>query len=222
MFSPLRFALLIVVVAQTREYNSIYPSLHWKKFVGSTDALNSRQNNRHRPARLPSDCIMHVSFKTSSIVSEIIHYQQTGFEKDSKHHCFTVYRWWNATEVNALTCRVAFNNDMGGSSSCPCLSPVAGITAARSTSLAIALQRLPGHRSGSSVLNTKTNYLHTTMAQPQSGIMAWATSVRLTMANDPGRQYLEDQFNDQFTFLTDYMNMVMRGPQDECVAPLES
>jgi hypothetical protein len=61
-----------------------------------------------------------------------------------------------------------------------------------------------------------------TMTQPQSGIMAWATSVRLTMANDPGRQYLEDQFNDQFTFLTDYMDMVMRGPQDECVVPLES
>lgn len=54
--------------------------------------------------------------------------------------------------------------------------------------------------------------------QSNAGIMAWATSMRLNMANDPGRQYVEDQIQEKgFKFLDDYLAMALEGPKDECV-----
>lgn len=50
------------------------------------------------------------------------------------------------------------------------------------------------------------------------GIMTWATSIRLNMANDPGRQYVEDQIQEHgFKFLDDYLATVLEGPKEECV-----
>ena len=54
--------------------------------------------------------------------------------------------------------------------------------------------------------------------QSNAGIMAWATSMRLNMANDPGRQYVEDQIQEKgFKFLDDYLAMALEGPKDESV-----
>ena len=37
------------------------------------------------------------------------------------------------------------------------------------------------------------------------------------MANDPGRQILEDQIQSGFLFLEDYLDNILVGPRHECV-----
>lgn len=48
------------------------------------------------------------------------------------------------------------------------------------------------------------------------GIMSWVSAIRTTMANDPGRQILEDQIqNNGILFLEDYLDNIMAGPKHE-------
>ncbi|KAL5495289.1 hypothetical protein ACEPAI_752 [Sanghuangporus weigelae] len=48
----------------------------------------------------------------------------------------------------------------------------------------------------------------------RSGMMTWVSSVRTTMANDPGRQFLEDQIQtDGFLFLEDYLESILARPK---------
>lgn len=57
------------------------------------------------------------------------------------------------------------------------------------------------------------------MAGPKagrSGIVAWMSGIRTTMANDPGRQLLEDQIQSTgFVFLEDYLDNILAGPSHE-------
>ena len=56
-----------------------------------------------------------------------------------------------------------------------------------------------------------------TMAKPdtsESGICAWMSSVRASMANDPCRQLFEDQVQTHaFIFLDDYLEHILAGPK---------
>ncbi|KAL5518967.1 hypothetical protein ACEPAH_650 [Sanghuangporus vaninii] len=48
----------------------------------------------------------------------------------------------------------------------------------------------------------------------RSGMMTWVSSVRTTMANDPGRQLLEDQIqSDGLLFLEDYLESILARPK---------
>ena len=50
----------------------------------------------------------------------------------------------------------------------------------------------------------------------RSGVMTWVSTIRTPMANDPGRQFLEDQIqNDGFMFLEDYLDSILAGPRHE-------
>ena len=50
----------------------------------------------------------------------------------------------------------------------------------------------------------------------RQGVMTWVSAIRTTMANDPGRQILEDQIqNDGFMFLEDYLDNILSGPRHE-------
>jgi len=52
------------------------------------------------------------------------------------------------------------------------------------------------------------------MANP--GFLKWATSIRVTMANDPGRQIFKDQIETHgFRFLEDYLENILAGPKQE-------
>jgi hypothetical protein len=46
--------------------------------------------------------------------------------------------------------------------------------------------------------------------------LAWCNSVRLALANDPGRQFLEDQIQTQgFLFIDEYLDKVLVTPPQE-------
>ena len=49
-------------------------------------------------------------------------------------------------------------------------------------------------------------------------MMAWVSAIRMSMANDPGRQSLEDQIQGGFLFLEDYLDDILAGPRHECVS----
>ena len=52
------------------------------------------------------------------------------------------------------------------------------------------------------------------MAHP--GFLEWATSLRIIMANDPGRQFFHDQIqNHGFLFLEGYLENILAGPKQE-------
>jgi hypothetical protein len=52
------------------------------------------------------------------------------------------------------------------------------------------------------------------------GFLAWATSIRTTMANDPGRKFFQDQIQTHgFIFLDDYLDNILAGPKQEYVPP---
>ncbi|KAI6153602.1 hypothetical protein BKA82DRAFT_2717457 [Pisolithus tinctorius] len=54
-----------------------------------------------------------------------------------------------------------------------------------------------------------------------SGIQAWTTSIRVTMANDPCRQLFEDQIQvHAFLFLEDYFESIISGPQQAPIIDL--
>lgn len=56
----------------------------------------------------------------------------------------------------------------------------------------------------------------TSPATHRPGIISWALGIRTTMANDPGRQYLEDQIQcNGFLFLDDYIDNILAGPKQE-------
>ncbi|KAH7930951.1 hypothetical protein BV22DRAFT_1108849 [Leucogyrophana mollusca] len=51
------------------------------------------------------------------------------------------------------------------------------------------------------------------MASNESGIVAWMSSIRASMTNDPCRQLFEDQIqNHGFIFLDDYLDNILTGP----------
>lgn len=52
----------------------------------------------------------------------------------------------------------------------------------------------------------------------RSGMMAWVSAIRMSMANDPGRQILDDQIQSGFLFLEDYLDNILAGPRHECVS----
>ncbi|KAJ7706194.1 hypothetical protein B0H17DRAFT_615314 [Mycena rosella] len=48
----------------------------------------------------------------------------------------------------------------------------------------------------------------------EPGLLEWCNSTRFTMANDPGRQLLQDQIQTHgFLFLTDYLDNILAGPR---------
>ena len=52
----------------------------------------------------------------------------------------------------------------------------------------------------------------------EDGIISWCNSIRLTIAQDPGRQFLDEQIQKLgFKFLDDYLENVFKGPRTECV-----
>ena len=52
----------------------------------------------------------------------------------------------------------------------------------------------------------------------EAGVIAWANSIRLTMAKDPGRQFLHEQIQKEgFDFLDMYLGNFLEGPRQECV-----
>lgn len=53
------------------------------------------------------------------------------------------------------------------------------------------------------------------MAAERSGMTSWVSAIRLSMANDPGRQILEDQIQGGFLFLEDYLENILVGPRHE-------
>ena len=54
--------------------------------------------------------------------------------------------------------------------------------------------------------------------QHRPGVIIWANSIRTTMANDPGRQTLQDQIQTNgFLFLDDYVESILAGPKREYV-----
>jgi len=55
-------------------------------------------------------------------------------------------------------------------------------------------------------------------AMAQRGLLEWANSVRFTMANDPGRQFFQDQIQTYgFLFLDDYLDNILAGAKQEYV-----
>jgi hypothetical protein len=56
------------------------------------------------------------------------------------------------------------------------------------------------------------------MQTQRPGIVIWANGIRTTMANDPGRQTLQDQIQaNGYSFLDDYLDNILAGPRRECV-----
>jgi hypothetical protein len=56
------------------------------------------------------------------------------------------------------------------------------------------------------------------MAQQLSGVAAWMSSIRTSMAKDPCRQLFEDQVQTHgFIFLEDYLENILDGPKQEYV-----
>jgi hypothetical protein len=52
------------------------------------------------------------------------------------------------------------------------------------------------------------------MAHP--GFLAWTTSIRGTIASDPGRKLFQDQIQTHgFVFLDDYLDNILAGPKQE-------
>lgn len=48
------------------------------------------------------------------------------------------------------------------------------------------------------------------------GVLSWCNSIRLTIAQDPGRQFIDEQIQKLgFDFLDDYLDNVFKGPQFE-------
>ncbi|KAG1881666.1 hypothetical protein C8R48DRAFT_624029 [Suillus tomentosus] len=59
------------------------------------------------------------------------------------------------------------------------------------------------------------------MAHPAPGIVAWTTSIRMSMAKDPCRQLFEDQVQTHgFIFLDDYLESILAGPKQEAIIDL--
>ncbi|KAG1749998.1 uncharacterized protein EDB91DRAFT_1110824 [Suillus paluster] len=59
------------------------------------------------------------------------------------------------------------------------------------------------------------------MAHPASGIVAWTTSIRTSMAKDSCRQLFEDQVQTHgFIFLDDYLENILAGPKQEPIIEL--
>ncbi|KAI5123631.1 hypothetical protein M0805_003445 [Coniferiporia weirii] len=57
--------------------------------------------------------------------------------------------------------------------------------------------------------------------QEHPGIMTWVSVIRTTMANDPGRQILEDQIQSSgFSFLEDYLDGILAGPRHDPIIEL--
>lgn len=56
------------------------------------------------------------------------------------------------------------------------------------------------------------------MAQQVSGMAAWMSSIRTSIAKDPCRQSFEDQVQMHgFIFLEDYLENILDGPKQEYV-----
>ena len=52
------------------------------------------------------------------------------------------------------------------------------------------------------------------------GILAWATSIRVEMASDPGRSVFQDQIQTHgFVFLDDYLDNIISVPKQEYAQP---
>ena len=50
----------------------------------------------------------------------------------------------------------------------------------------------------------------------QTGLLEWANSVRLTMANDPGRKSFQDQVQTYgFLFLDDYLDNILSDAKQQ-------
>lgn len=50
----------------------------------------------------------------------------------------------------------------------------------------------------------------------QPGLLPWSNSIRLSMANDPGRQLFHDQVNTHgFLFLQQYLDNILSGAKQE-------
>ncbi|KAG2350367.1 hypothetical protein BDR05DRAFT_899243 [Suillus weaverae] len=59
------------------------------------------------------------------------------------------------------------------------------------------------------------------MAHTATGIVAWTTSIRTSMAKDPCRQLFEDQVQTHgFIFLDDYLENILAGPKQEAIIDL--
>lgn len=49
-----------------------------------------------------------------------------------------------------------------------------------------------------------------------TGLLEWSNAIRLSMANDPGRQLFHDQVNNHgFLFLQDYMDNILCKTKQE-------
>ncbi|KAK7058975.1 hypothetical protein VNI00_001599 [Paramarasmius palmivorus] len=52
-----------------------------------------------------------------------------------------------------------------------------------------------------------------------SGLLEWGNSIRFSMANDPGREFFQEQINTHgFLFLDDYLNNILAKPKQEFVS----
>ncbi|KAA1471500.1 hypothetical protein DENSPDRAFT_819784 [Dentipellis sp. KUC8613] len=59
------------------------------------------------------------------------------------------------------------------------------------------------------------------MSQDGTGIVAWATTIRKTMSNDPGRQMFDDKIQSRgFLFLDDYLDNILSGGRQEAIVDL--
>ncbi|TFY67437.1 hypothetical protein EVG20_g3942 [Dentipellis fragilis] len=59
------------------------------------------------------------------------------------------------------------------------------------------------------------------MSEDGAGIIAWATTIRKTMTNDPGRQMLDDKIQSRgFLFLDDYLDNILSGGRQEAIVDL--
>lgn len=53
----------------------------------------------------------------------------------------------------------------------------------------------------------------------QSTLLGWANSVRVTMANDPGRELFQEQVQTHgFSFLDNYLGDILSGAKQEYVS----
>jgi hypothetical protein len=49
-----------------------------------------------------------------------------------------------------------------------------------------------------------------------TALLEWANSIRITMANDPGRKFFQEQVQTHgFSFLDDYLDNILSGPKQE-------
>lgn len=55
----------------------------------------------------------------------------------------------------------------------------------------------------------------------EAGVIAWCNTIRYTLANDPGRQFLDMQFQKHgFDFLDSYLDNVLSRAKEEYVDTL--